>query len=80
MYNISYINIIEQFDHTYSTVIIADGMGMHPDIRIDKQYPKMQDLTQEYLINNIINDIYVYNLQIVFELDLTIDYSGILRG
>lgn len=75
MYNVSYINTIRQFNHIYTTVLIEDGDGIYPQIRIDKQY--CLDVTKDYLIDNCITDIYTYNSQIASPDELNINYSGI---
>jgi hypothetical protein len=76
MYNVTYINKIEQFGHIYCTVLIDDQNYVYPEIRIDKQYA--DSVTEDFLTNDCINDVYTYNQDIIDDTDLNIDFSGIL--
>lgn len=77
MYNTSYINKIEQFGHIYCTVIIIDDTNFYPNIRVDKQYSVTP--SQNFLLNDAINDIYVYNNVLIDNNQITMDYSGIIN-
>lgn len=76
MYHTNYINKLEQFGHIYVTVITTDDTGTYPDMRVDKQYSTSP--TEDFLLNDAINDIYTYNNEIIDNTDITIDYSGLL--
>ena len=77
MYNTIYVNKLEQFGHIYCTVITTDDTGTYPEIRVDKQYST--NPTKDFLLNDAINDVYVYNSDIINSSQITIDYSGILN-
>lgn len=77
MYNVIYINKLEQFGHIYCTVITSDDSGIYADIRVDKQYS--QSPSKSFLLNDAINDIYVYNNDIIDNSQILIDYSGLLN-
>lgn len=75
MYNTSYINKLEQFGYIYCTVITNDDTNTYPQIRVDKQYSV--SISHDFLLNDAINDIYVYNNELIDQSQITIDYSGI---
>lgn len=76
MYFTNYINKLEQFDHIYITVITKDDSGTYPDMRVDKQYSTSP--SKDFLLNDAISDVYIYNNEIIHSDEITIDYSGIL--
>lgn len=76
MYNVMYVNIIKQFDHIYCTVITSDDTGTNPDVRVDKQYSNSP--SQQFLLNDAINDVYVYNNEIIDNTEISINFDGIL--